>query len=127
VAPVRRVCALGVDGRTGSPKGRSHQAGLKAAARTGTGLNSGIFRLDSSYTFSLCSPSWSQATCFLEPQPTVPDEEVIETLRAAIARAGRLPRSADLLLCGLCARYLVEEMHGAGLDVVRASTVRDGR
>jgi hypothetical protein len=61
-----------------------------------------------------------QGNLFPEPQLTVPDEEVVETLRAAIARAGRLPRSADLLLCGLCAQYLVEELHGAGLDVVRA-------
>jgi len=61
-----------------------------------------------------------QGNLFPEPQSTVPDEEVVETLRVAIARAGRLPRSADLLLSGLCARYLVEELHNAGLDVVRA-------
>ncbi len=61
-----------------------------------------------------------QGSLFPELQLTVPDEEVVETLRAAIARAGRLPRSADLLLCGLCAQYLVEELHGAGLEVVRA-------
>ncbi len=61
-----------------------------------------------------------QGSLFPEPQPSVPDEEVVETLREAIARAGRLPRSADLLLCGLCAQYLVDELRNAGLDVVRA-------
>jgi hypothetical protein len=45
--------------------------------------------------------------------------EVVETLRIAIAGAGRLPRSADLLLCGLCAEYLVAELHNAGLSIVR--------
>jgi hypothetical protein len=61
-----------------------------------------------------------QGNLFPEPPSTVPDDEVVETLRAAIARAGRLPRSADLLLCGLCAQYLLEELHSAGLNVVRA-------
>jgi hypothetical protein len=60
-----------------------------------------------------------QGNLLPEPQSTVPDEEVIETLQAAIARAGRLPRSADLLLCGLSAQYLLDELHGAGLSVVR--------
>ena len=64
--------------------------------------------------------SMTQVNLLPEPQATVPDEEVIETLQAAIARAGRLPRSADLLLCGICAQYLLEELHGAGLRVVRA-------
>jgi hypothetical protein len=61
-----------------------------------------------------------QGNLFPEPPSTVPDDEVVETLWAAIARAGRLPRSADLLLCGLCAQYLLEELHSAGLNVVRA-------
>jgi hypothetical protein len=61
-----------------------------------------------------------QGNLFPEPPSTVPDDAVVETLRAAIARAGRLPRSADLLLCGLCAQYLLDELHGAGLLVVRA-------
>ena len=56
----------------------------------------------------------------------VPDDEVIETLRTAIARAGRLSRSADLLLCCLCAEFLLNEMHGAGMVVVRLP-VRDDR
>ena len=61
-----------------------------------------------------------QGNLFPEPPSTVPDDKVVETLRAAIVRAGRLPRSADLLLCGLCAQYLLEELHSAGLNVVRA-------
>ena len=62
-----------------------------------------------------------QRTLFPQPYLPVPDEEVVATLRAAIARAGRLPRSADLLLCGLSAAYLIDELHGAGLTIVRAS------
>lgn len=69
--------------------------------------------------FALCSGVMLQGSLFPEPQPTLPDEEVVEMLRAAIARAGRLPRSADMLLCGLCAQYLVEELRGAGMEVVR--------
>ena len=61
----------------------------------------------------------SHGSLFPEAHDSVPDEEVIETLRGAIARSGRLPRSADMLLCGLCAEYLVGELHGAGLTVVR--------
>ena len=57
----------------------------------------------------------------LFPLPSVPvsDEELAETLRLAMARSGRLPRTADLFLCGICAEYLVEELHGAGFRVVR--------
>ena len=61
----------------------------------------------------------AQGSLFPEPRSTAPDDEVIEALQAALARAGRLPRSADLLLCGLCARYLLDELRGAGLDIVR--------
>jgi hypothetical protein len=70
--------------------------------------------------------SMSQGSLFVEPYPMVPDQEVIETLRIAIARAGRLPRSADLLLCSLCAEYLVDELQGAGLLFVRRVPVRYG-
>ncbi|MCW3476272.1 hypothetical protein [Limobrevibacterium gyesilva] len=66
----------------------------------------------------------THGSLFPEPQPIVPDEEVVETLRAAIARGGRLPRSADMLLCGVCAEYLVEALRGAGLEVVRAPVGR---
>ena len=68
----------------------------------------------------------THGTLFPELPSTVSDAEVVETLRAAIARAGRLPRPADMLLCGLCAEYLVDELHGAGLEVVR-TPVRHGQ
>jgi len=61
----------------------------------------------------------NQGSLFPEPQPPVPDEEVANILRAAIARAGRLPRSADLMLSGLCAEYLVDALRFAGLEIVR--------
>ena len=66
-----------------------------------------------------------QRSLFPEPPAIVPEAEVVATLRAAIAGAGRLPRSADLLLSGLCAEYLVAELRNAGLSIVR-SEVRDG-
>ena len=68
-----------------------------------------------------------QDSLFPEPASAVSDDEVVETLRAAIARAVRLPRSADLLLCGVCAQYLVEELRSAGLGVVRRPPVSDGQ
>ena len=69
--------------------------------------------------FTLCSLMAEQRNLFPEPPATVPDDEVAAVLRGAIAAAGRLPRAADMLLCGLCAEYLVEELRGAGFDVVR--------
>jgi hypothetical protein len=48
-----------------------------------------------------------QRSLFSDPPVIVPEAEVVATLRTAIAGAGRLPRSADLLLSGLCAEYLV--------------------
>jgi hypothetical protein len=63
---------------------------------------------------------------FPELASKVPDDEVIDALRDAIARAGRLSRSADMLLCCVCARFLVDEMHGAGLEIVR-TPMRRGR
>jgi hypothetical protein len=63
-----------------------------------------------------------QGSLFFEPQPVVPDGEVVETLRTAIACAARLPRTADLLLCRLCAEYLVAELYNAGLAIVRSQS-----
>ncbi|MGE0223916.1 MAG: hypothetical protein AB7F35_11570 [Acetobacteraceae bacterium] len=45
-------------------------------------------------------------------------------LRAAIARGGRLPRTAELWLSSLCAEFLVAELRNAGLDVVRRPMMR---
>jgi hypothetical protein len=53
-----------------------------------------------------------------EPQAGVAD--VYVGYPAGGDRRGRVPRSADLLLCGLCAEYLAAELHNAGLSVVRA-------
>ena len=68
-----------------------------------------------------------QAALFPLPSVPVSDEELAETLRIAMARAGRLPRTADLFLCGLCAEYLVAELHGAGFRVVRHGESEPGR
>jgi hypothetical protein len=65
-----------------------------------------------------------QGSLFYEPHPMVPDQEMVEILQAAITRAGRLPRSADLLLCSLCAEYLFDELRSAGLEFVRHAPVR---
>lgn len=61
-----------------------------------------------------------QGSLFPDSPAPVPDAEVAATLRAAIAAAGRLPRSADLLLSGVCAEYLVAELRNAGLTIVRS-------
>jgi len=61
-----------------------------------------------------------QQSLFPDPPVVVPEAELVATLRAAIAGAGRLPRSADLLLSGLCAEYLVAELRNAGLSIVRS-------
>jgi hypothetical protein len=61
-----------------------------------------------------------QGSLFPDYPVIVPDAEVAKTLRTAIAGAGRLPRSADLLLSGLCAEFLVAELHNAGLSIVRS-------
>jgi hypothetical protein len=65
-----------------------------------------------------------QGTLFPDPRPTVTDEEIVTALRAAISRSSRLSRLADLFLCTVCAEHLVDELHLAGLEVVRAVPVR---
>src|SRR4051794_40043400 len=49
------------------------------------------------------------------------EEPRIETLilRQTIACAGRLPRSADVFLAGICAEHLVKGLRQAGLIVAR--------
>ena len=83
-------------------------------------------RLDSAVC-SLYVRVMPQAALFPLPSVPVSDEELAETLRIAMARAGRLPRTADLFLCGLCADYLVAELHGAGFRVVRHGGSEPGR
>lgn len=65
-----------------------------------------------------------QACLFPDLPQTVPDEEVVDVLRSAIARGGRLPRTAELFLSGICAEHLVAELHLADLEVVRRPAVR---
>jgi hypothetical protein len=60
-----------------------------------------------------------QANLFLDQRQDATDEEVVAAFRVAIARGGRLPRMADLYLSTVCAQHLVDELRGAGLDVVR--------
>ena len=60
-----------------------------------------------------------QRSLFPETYQTLSDEEIAAVLRQAIVRSGRLPRSADLYLAGVCAEHLVDELRTASLDVVR--------
>jgi hypothetical protein len=65
-----------------------------------------------------------QGSLFPDPRPTLTDEEVVAVFRGAISRSSRLSRLADLFLCTVCADHLVDELHLAGLEVVRAVPVR---
>jgi hypothetical protein len=65
-----------------------------------------------------------QGSLFPDLRRNATDEEVVHVLRTAIARGGRLPRMAELFLSGVCAEHLVEELHLAGLEVVRRPVVR---
>jgi len=56
---------------------------------------------------------------FDPPHHEVPDEELTAVIRELIAQAGRLPRSAELYLSGMCAVHLVQGLRAAGLQVVR--------
>ena len=56
---------------------------------------------------------------FEPPHDELSDEEIAAVFRHAVASAGRLPRSADLLLAGLCAEHLVNCLRLAGLKIVR--------
>ncbi len=62
-----------------------------------------------------------QRSLFPDPRPQVTDDEVVAAFRIAIARGGRLPRLAELYLSTVCAEHLVDELRGAGLEVVRAA------
>jgi hypothetical protein len=60
-----------------------------------------------------------QPSLFPESLLPVTDEEVLEVLRGAISRGNGLSRLADLYLSAACASRLVDELHLAGLRVVR--------
>ncbi len=61
---------------------------------------------------------------FQPPNEELSDEEIAEVLRQTIAGAGRLPRTADVFLAGICAQHLVEGLRAAGLIVARAAEWR---
>ena len=56
---------------------------------------------------------------FIPPHDELTDEGIAAVLRQAIAKAGRLPRQAEVFLAGICAEHLVEGLRAAGLLVVR--------
>jgi hypothetical protein len=58
---------------------------------------------------------------FDPPHHEVPDDELTAVIQALIAQSGRLPRSAELYLDGMCAAHLVEGLRAAGLQVVRSA------
>jgi hypothetical protein len=56
--------------------------------------------------------------------PILADSEVMAVLGSAIGRGIHGSREADLCLASTCARHLVDELHSAGLVVVRPSPSR---
>ena len=52
------------------------------------------------------------------------DEEVVEVVRFALMRGGRLPRLAELFLTDVCAEHLVEQLRLADLEFVKRATVK---
>ena len=65
-----------------------------------------------------------QGNLFPQPCQALTDAELGAVLRLAVARAGRLSRLADLHLNSICVDHLVDELRGAGLDVVRRPAPR---
>ncbi len=59
-----------------------------------------------------------QGTLFSDLQRNASDEEVVQVLRIAISRGGRLPRLAELYLSSVCAEHLLDALRRARLDVV---------
>ena len=55
---------------------------------------------------------------FQPPQKKLTDEEIAAVLRQSMAGAGRLSRSADVFLAGVCAEHLVDGLRAAGLLVI---------
>jgi hypothetical protein len=64
-------------------------------------------------------PSHGAASLFADQRQDATNEEVVAAFRVAIQGGGRLPRLADLYLSTVCAKHLVDELRGTGLDVVR--------
>jgi hypothetical protein len=58
---------------------------------------------------------------FQPPHEELSDADIMAVLceAMAMAGAGRLPRSADVYLAGICAEHLVDRLRAAGLQVIR--------
>jgi hypothetical protein len=65
-----------------------------------------------------------QQNLFPETVRAATDEEVMAAFRIALSRGGRLNRMADLYLASVCAEHLVDQLHIAGLRVVKDTPVR---
>ena len=64
-------------------------------------------------------PRYSAQMLFQPPQEELTDEEIAAVLRQSIAWGGRLSRSTDVFLAGICAEHLVDGLRQAGLIVAR--------
>ena len=56
---------------------------------------------------------------FQPPHEELSDADIVAVLCEAMSGAGRLPRSADVYLAGICAEHLVDRLRAAGLQVIR--------
>ena len=65
-----------------------------------------------------------QGALFSDLRRDATDEEVMQVLRIAIARGGRLPRLAEMYLSSVCAEHLLAELRTAELEVVHRATMR---
>jgi hypothetical protein len=65
-----------------------------------------------------------QRGLFPETLRAATDEEVVAAFRIALSRGGHLPRFADLYLSTVCAEHLLDQLHMAGLRVVRDAPER---
>jgi len=65
-----------------------------------------------------------QGGLFPDLRQNATDEEVVQVLRIAIARGGRLPRMAEMYLSSVCAEHLLAELRTAELEVVHRGTKR---
>jgi hypothetical protein len=61
---------------------------------------------------------------FQPPHEELSDDEIADVLRQSIASAGRLPRSIDVFMAGVCAEHLVDGLRQAGLLVIRPTDWR---
>lgn len=68
-----------------------------------------------------------QGSLFSDLRRNASDEEVVQVLRIALARGGRLPRLAELYLSSICAEHLLEELRLAELEVVHRLAPPAGR